>query len=71
MKERRYLIMLSLEIIGVLGALFGLLVYSMVKTQLARRRLRQAEDKANERASAVPDEVRWTIADVSQVGPPQ
>ena len=50
--------MLSLEIIGVLGALFGLLVYSMVKTQLARRKLHQAEEKANERASAVPDEVR-------------
>ena len=49
--------MLSLEIIGVLGALFGLLVYSMVKTQLAKRRLHQAEEKANKRTSAVPDEV--------------
>jgi hypothetical protein len=50
--------MLSLEIIGVLGGLFGLLVYSMVKTHLAKRRLHQAEEKATERASAVPDEVR-------------
>jgi hypothetical protein len=50
--------MLSLEIIGVLGALFGLLVYSMVKTQLAKRRLNQAEEKANKRASSVPEEVR-------------
>jgi hypothetical protein len=34
--------MLSLEIVGVLGALFGFLVYGMVRTQLARR---QAEAK--------------------------
>jgi hypothetical protein len=34
--------MLSLEIIGVLGALFGFLVYGMVRTQLARR---EAETK--------------------------
>ena len=49
--------MLSLEIIGVLGTLFGLLVYSMVKTQLARRKLHHAEKKASKRAPAVPDEV--------------
>ena len=29
--------MLTLEMIGVLGALFGFLVYGMVRTQLARR----------------------------------
>jgi len=29
--------MLSLEIIGVLGALFAFLVYGMVRTQLAKR----------------------------------
>jgi hypothetical protein len=29
--------MLSLEIIGVLGALFGLLVYGIVRTHLAKK----------------------------------
>ena len=29
--------MLSLEIIGILGALFAFLLYGMVRTQLARR----------------------------------
>jgi hypothetical protein len=29
--------MLSLEIVGVLGALFAFLVYGMVRTQLAKR----------------------------------
>jgi hypothetical protein len=37
--------MLSLEIIGVLGALFTFLVLAMVRTQLARR-----ETKARQRA---------------------
>ncbi|HUV72780.1 MAG TPA: hypothetical protein VMW79_00595 [Anaerolineae bacterium] len=37
--------MLSLEIIGVLGALFAFLVLAMVRTELARR-----ETKAQERA---------------------
>ena len=32
--------MLSIEIIGVLGSLFGFLVYGLVRTQLA---IRQAE----------------------------
>lgn len=34
-----------LEIVGVLGGLFGFLVYAMVRTQLARRRA-EAEQKA-------------------------
>jgi hypothetical protein len=34
--------MLSIEIIGVLGSLFGFLIYGLVKTQLASR---QAETK--------------------------
>jgi hypothetical protein len=34
--------MLSLEIIAVLGSVFGLLVYGMVRTRLA---IRQAEPK--------------------------
>jgi hypothetical protein len=44
--------MLSLEIIGVLGALFAFLVYAMARTQLARRkavseqRIREATPKA-------------------------
>jgi len=40
--------MLSLEIIGVLGALFAFLVYGMVRTQLAKReaKARQEAEKA-------------------------
>jgi hypothetical protein len=36
-KEEKVNEMLSLEIIGVLGSLFGLLVYGMVRTRLAIR----------------------------------
>jgi len=49
--------MLSLEIIGVLGALFGLLVYGMVRTQLARRE-GEARQKAEKGAPAAAEEVR-------------
>jgi len=41
--------MLSLELIGVLGALFAFLVLAMVRTQLARREVKarqRAEDGA-------------------------
>jgi len=44
--------MLTLEIIGILGALFVFLVYGMVRTQLARREA-QAEKRAEERATMV------------------
>ena len=50
--------MLSLEIIGVLGALFGLLVYGMVSTHLAKRRSIRSQRKASERATAAPKNVR-------------
>ncbi len=43
--------MLSLEIIGVLGALFAFLVYGMVRAQLARREA-QAKQKAEKGAPA-------------------
>ena len=36
---------MSLEIIGVLGGLFGFLVFAMVRTTLARRQA-EAEQKA-------------------------
>ena len=49
--------MLSLEIIGVLGALFGLLVYGMVSTQLAKRRTEKAQREASEGTSAAPRRV--------------
>ncbi len=42
--------MLSLEVIGVLGALFALLVYGMVRTQVARR---QAEAKRKAEVGAL------------------
>jgi hypothetical protein len=37
---------LSLELIGIFGLLFGFVVYVMVVTQLERRRLRIADKKA-------------------------
>jgi len=43
--------MLSLEIIGVLGVLFGFLVYGMVRAQLARR---QAEAKRKAEKGTTP-----------------
>lgn len=38
--------MLSLELIGIFGLLFGFVVYVMVVTQLERRSIRIAERKA-------------------------
>ena len=49
--------MLSLEIIGVLGALFGFLVYGMVRTQLARREA-EAKKKAEEGVPAGAQKAR-------------
>jgi hypothetical protein len=46
-----------LEIIGVLGGLFGFLVYAMVRTQLARRRA-EAEQKADAVVQPHQTEVR-------------
>jgi hypothetical protein len=37
---------LSMELIGIFGLLFGFVVYVMVVTQLERRRLRIADKKA-------------------------
>lgn len=49
--------MLSLEIIGVLGALFGFLVYGMVRMQLGRRRA-EAKRRVEESAPASPQKAR-------------
>ncbi len=49
--------MLSLEIIGVLGALFGFLVYGMVRAQLARRDAK-AKQRAEKRAPAATEKAR-------------
>ncbi len=49
--------MLSLEIIGVLGALFAFLVYGMVRTQLARRQA-EAKRKAEEGPPAAAQKAR-------------
>ena len=38
--------MLSLELIGIFGLLFGFVVYVMVVTQLERRSIRIAEKEA-------------------------
>jgi len=42
-KHREVTDMLSLELIGVLGGLFGFLVLTMVRTQLAGREAREAQ----------------------------
>lgn len=46
--------MLSLELIGIFGLLFGFVVYVMVVTQLERRRLRIADKKAEREKLAEP-----------------
>ena len=42
--------MLSLELIGIFGLLFGFVVYVMVVTQLERRSIRIAEKEAEKGA---------------------
>ncbi len=49
--------MLSLEVIGVLGALFAFLVYGMVRTQVARRQA-EAKRKAEKGAPAGAEKAR-------------
>jgi hypothetical protein len=49
--------MLTLEMIGVLGALFGFLVYGMVRTQLARREA-EAKQAAEKGAPATTQKAR-------------
>jgi hypothetical protein len=49
--------MLSLEIIGVMGALFAFLVYGMVRTQAARR-VAHTEHKAEEHTARTAEEIR-------------
>jgi len=50
--------MLSLELIGIFGLLFGFVVYVMVVTQLERRRIRIAEEEAEKRAEPGGEPVR-------------
>jgi hypothetical protein len=49
--------MLSLEIIGVMGALFVFLVYAMVRTQVARREA-EAERRTDDHAARPAKEAR-------------
>jgi len=49
--------MLSLEIIGVLGALFAFLVYGMVRSQVARREA-EAKQTAEKGAPAATEKAR-------------
>jgi hypothetical protein len=49
--------MLSLEMIGVMGGLFGFLVYAMVRTQAARR-VSQREHKVEEHPARPAQETR-------------
>jgi hypothetical protein len=49
--------MLSLEIVGVMGALFAFLVYAMIRTQVARRDAR-AERRTEEHTARPAEETR-------------
>jgi len=51
--------MLSLELIGIFGLLFGFVVYVMVVTQLERRSIRIAEKEA-ERGAEPAEQVVTT-----------
>ena len=53
--------MLSLELIGIFGLLFGFVVYVMVVTQLERRSMRIAEKEAEAEKRAAPTEQHVTI----------
>lgn len=53
--------MLSLELIGIFGLLFGFMVYVMVVTQLERRSIRIAEKEAKARKGAEPTERHVTV----------
>jgi hypothetical protein len=53
--------MLSLELIGIFGLLFGFMVYVMVVTQLERRSIRIAEKEAEARKGAEPTERHVTV----------
>ena len=50
--------MLSLELIGIFGLLFGFVVYVMVVTQLERRSIRIAEKEAEKGAEATGQTVQ-------------
>jgi hypothetical protein len=50
--------MLSLELIGIFGLLFGFLVYLLVVTQLERRSVRIAEEQAEKAAEPSGDAAR-------------
>lgn len=49
--------MLSLEMIAVLGALFGILVYGMLRMQLSKRRA-EAKHRVEESAPASTQKAR-------------
>jgi lysylphosphatidylglycerol synthetase-like protein (DUF2156 family) len=49
--------MLSLEIVGIMGALFAFLVYAMVRTQATKKEA-NAQQKAEERAARPVEETR-------------
>lgn len=53
--------MLSLELIGIFGLLFGFVVYVMVVTQLERRSLRAAEKEAESEKPAPVVEQRVRV----------
>jgi hypothetical protein len=49
--------MLSLEMVGVMGALFVFLVFAMVRTQVARKEA-EAERRAEEHTARPAEEAR-------------
>lgn len=53
--------MLSLELVGIFGLLFGFVVYVMVVTQLERRSIRISEKKAEAQKRAELAEERVKV----------
>lgn len=50
--------MLSLQLTGIVGVVFGIMVYVMVVTQLVRRKVRIAEEQATRSAGPAEQQVK-------------
>jgi len=61
MAEKEVTGMLSLELVGIFGLLFGFVVYVMVVTQLERRSIRISEKKAEAQKRAELAEERVKV----------
>jgi biopolymer transport protein ExbD len=57
-KAREVKEMLSLQLTGIVGVVFGIMVYVMVVTQLVRRKVRIAEEQATRSAGPAEQQVK-------------